>query len=67
MLEEGISKLWAEILVKYDFRGNIQYVMPHGYRLRDLAAFEFNCPAREHGNFCFPWNEDGSRSHIRDD
>lgn len=66
-VKEAISKLWAEILVKYDFRGNIQYVMLYGYRLRDLA-FEFNCPqVSEHGNFYDLWNEEERSLAYTDD
>ena len=56
-ITEAISRLWAEILVKYDYRSSIQYVMLYGYRLRDLA-FEFNCPmVKEHENFYDVWDE----------
>ena len=66
-IKEAISQLWAEILVKYDFRGNIQYVMLYGYRLRDLAI-EFNCPqVREHENFYDLWNEEERSLAYTDD
>jgi hypothetical protein len=66
-IKDAISQLWAEILVKYDFRGNIQYVMLYGYRLRDLA-FEFNCPqVKEHENFYDLWNEEERSLAYTDD